>query len=158
MLQLARGEPDAAMRCLERALVERNWAHSEKRGALLADLVIVAAAAGRPDRARAALAELESHPDLWSGTAVEAMVMRARGELALLGESPAEAVRHLREAVNLWRRIGSPVHAAVAQLRLGEALHATDDHAAAALETGAARAALERLGAAAVTQTARHPV
>ena len=158
MLQLARGETDAAMRCLERALAERNWAHIEKRGVLLADLVIVAVAAGRPDRARAALAELESHPDLWSGTAVEAMVMRARGEVDLLGANPAEAVRHLRESVNLWRRIGSPVNAAVTQLRLGELLHATDDHSAAALETTAARAALERLGAAAVAQTGRHPV
>lgn len=145
MLQMAQGRPAEAVRSLERALVDRNWANSERRGLLLADLMIAAAAAGELERSRSALAELQEHPELWSGTSVEAVMLHGRAELALREGRSGEAIDVLRAAVKIWRTTGSAFQAATMQLRLAEALLAAGEASAAELELSAVEAAFEKM-------------
>lgn len=147
LLQVARGRADLSVRALEAALQNRTWALSERRGVLLADLAIAAAAVGDLGRARAALGELENRTDLWSSTAVEPVVLQARAEVALLEGHAAKAAGALREALKRWHSIGSPLHAALTRLRLAEVSIAAGDAATAELELGAAEAVCSRLGA-----------
>ena len=145
MLQMARGRPAEAVRGLERALADRSWANSERRGLLLADLTIAATAAGELERGRSALAELDRHPELWSGTSVEAIVLHGRAELALREGRSADAIGDLRAAIKIWRTIGSKFRAATIQLRLAEVLLASGDASAAELELTAAESAFEKM-------------
>ncbi len=150
MLQLARGHADAAVRVLEHALADPGWANCERRGLLLADLVIVAAAAGELERGRAALDELDRRPELWSGTAVEAVVQRARGEIEYREGQLDRASSALVNAVKLWRDAGSPLNAAAAQLRLAEIWIEAGEPAQAELELSAAQTTFAKLGVAAM--------
>lgn len=145
MLRLASGDPDAALRGLESALLDASWANRERRGLLLANLAIAAALAGCAERARGALAELEENPQLWSATAIEAVVMRARAEVASIEGRIEPACAALRDAANIWRRIGSPLNVAITQQRLGDLLIASGDTSAAELELGSAEAAFRKL-------------
>jgi len=146
MLQMASGEADAAVRGLESSLDDGTWANNERRGTLLASLAIAAVGAGDEERAGAALDELESRPELWSATAIEALVARARAEVAHLGHRTHMACRELRNALAIWRRVGSPINVAITQLRLSDLLLDAGDTHAAELERSSANAALRRLG------------
>jgi len=146
LLWLARGRPDAALRCLEGALEARDWSVRQRRGFLLAHLVVIAIEVGRPDRARSALDELDRAPELWETPAVRAIVAQARGELALAGGEAASAVGHLRQAVHEARESGCPFQTATLRLRLAHALIAAEDREGAELEIGAAESACRELG------------
>jgi hypothetical protein len=82
------------------------------------------------------------------GFAARAALARARLGLAVGDTAGAE--RCLEEAVRLWREVGAPYEAAIARSALADARRANGHAASADLELGAARAALERIGAAAL--------
>lgn len=146
LLLLSRGEPQSALRGLERALSEPDWSSQQRRVVLLAHLVIVATTAGESETAERAMGELEAH-SLELAPALEAFVARARAELAAHGGQWEASVRHLRRAQQLWREQRSPLLGAAARLRLAELLIARGDAEAADLELAAARPLFERCGA-----------
>lgn len=145
-LRLAQGRPGTALRALEGALEVPDWALQQRRGFLLAYLVSAALAAGEPERARRAAAELAANPELWETEAAAAAAARARGELALAGGEPGAAASHFRRAVEGWREVGAPAHMAAARAELAVALEAMGDREGAELERQAAAAALRDLG------------
>lgn len=144
LLQVARGQAAAALRSLERALDDPGWASCQKRGPLLAHLVVVACEAGRLERARQALAELEARPTLCEPPGAAAMAARARGELALAEGHPDEAVGHFRDAVRAWLEVPSPCNVASVRLRLAAALAAEGDPDAAELELSCAETIFDK--------------
>ncbi len=145
LLQLAAGRSEEAILGLERALDDPGWPNRQRRGQLLAHLVVVAVSAGKPDRARTALAELDRRPELSVTPALQAMVAHARAEVAGADRDLASAVRWLRTAIRSWRDVGSPIRVAQLRLRLAEVLRESGDRAGAELELDAAEAAARAL-------------
>jgi len=146
VLQMTRGQPEVALRTLEGALQATGWSVRQRRGFLLGYLAIAAAESGQLDRGREALGELDRSPDLWETPATEAVVSRARGELALASGDATGAVAHLRRAVQGGREAGSPCQTATVRLRLAFALIEVGDREGAELEIGAAEAACRENG------------
>lgn len=146
LLQVARGRADAAVRSLERALADPGWVTRQRRGPLLAHLVVVACAAGDLERAREALEELEARPVLTEPPGAAAATARARGELALAEGHPLDAVRHFRDAMRVWAEVPAPCNVAGLRLRLAAALASEGDPDAAELELSAAESIFEKAG------------
>jgi tetratricopeptide (TPR) repeat protein len=155
LLQMERGETDAALRALERSLEDRTWANGERRGRLLAAYAMVAAEAGATDLGQKALKELDASPNLWTTVSLEALVCCARAEVAYSAGRLREAMSLLRNALKLWRRVPSPLRVANLQVRLAELLIEDGDPGAAQMEVSAAEAAFERAGAAAMVERCR---
>jgi tetratricopeptide (TPR) repeat protein len=153
LLQVARGRVDTAVRGLERALEDQRWSNRQRRGLLLAYLVIVAQAAGQTDRARKALKELDEHPELWSTPSLVATVERARAETALSEGRYADAIGSLRRGAQRWQEIGSPLNVASYRLRLAELLCGEGDYEAAELELSAASSIFRQVGVTARLQS-----
>lgn len=153
LLQVARGNTDAALRSLERALLGENWINRHRRGQLLAHLVIVAAVAGHQEAARTALEELDQHPELWSTPALSALLCQAWGEVALMEGHTEEGIASLREALDAWREIGAPLNVGSLRLRLAEVFIADGDAQAADLELSAAAAVFRKMGASLLLKT-----
>jgi DNA-binding winged helix-turn-helix (wHTH) protein len=148
LLQVRQGNAEAALRALERSVQAPGWANQQRKGLLLAHLVIVAVAAGQLDRARAALAQLDGDPELWSTPALEAAVLRARGEVAYADGECGTALGLMRQALQRWQAMGSALNAASLRLRITELLLADGDRDTAELELSAAETIFERVGAA----------
>lgn len=144
-LQLARGQVDAAYRSLERALQGQDWSSAQRRGLYLANLAMVAAAAGDCARAHEALRTLEQSPELRSTSALTATFAQARGEVAFCEGRHTEAITAFREGLTLWRDIGAPLQVATLRLRLAQCLIADQDIAAAELELCAAESVFRDL-------------
>jgi DNA-binding winged helix-turn-helix (wHTH) protein len=145
LLQFARGEPDAAIRALERALADQNWSIRQRRGLLLAHLATVAAATGRLELARQSLEQLESERNVWNTPALVALYERARAEVAFGEDQLQEAITSLRRAIDIWQDIGSPLNIADTRLRLAEFFIADKDAPAAEMELSAAESAYRKL-------------
>jgi len=141
------GKAPAALRALERSLEVPGWVNQARRGFLLAHIAIVAVAAEQIDRAKLALQELDTHPELSSTPALQASVLRARGELAFAEERPDEAAGLLRQALRLWQEIGSPLNVAGLRVRLAELLADGGDDDTADLELSAAESLFRQVGA-----------
>ncbi len=146
-LQVARGQPDAAVRALEATLTERSWIPREGRGALLAHLAMAATAAHRLERADEALTELDAHPELRSTPALTALYHGARATVLGARGHANDSIAARRVAVRLWQEVGSPLHGARARLDLGRELLATGAHAEAQTEIALAATAFEKAGA-----------
>jgi ATP/maltotriose-dependent transcriptional regulator MalT len=146
LLQVRQGKAEQALRTLELSLESHSWATMQRRTMLLANLVVVAVAAGETERARIALAELDADPALWNSPAMEAMVTRARAELAFSEGRVTEALGALRRAVELWQEVGSPLAVGSLRIRLAELLRAAGDPETADLEVVAAERAFREVG------------
>lgn len=142
-----RGQSSAALRGLQRAAEATHWVAGERRGNYLAHMAMIAALSGELDCAREALAQLDDHPDAWSVGAVNAMVSRARGELALACGDNDEAQRLFRCAVDALRQMDSHLEAAIVRLRLASSMARAGDQEEAEIELMGARKAFERAGA-----------
>lgn len=144
-LRLARGEPQAAARLLERRLaaVGRD---SLLAAPLLARLVEARIAERSIDDARAAAAQIERIAETAGRDRVVAMASLARGRIAAVTEG-REAEPLLREAVNGYAALGFRLDAARARLELACVLIATGQSDAADV-AGRAFSELESLGAA----------
>jgi tetratricopeptide (TPR) repeat protein len=133
-LQLLTGRPAAALRGLERALEEGDWALRERRGQLLCLVVLAAVAAGDVERARQALRTLATDPQMVATEALKALHCGAEAEVAMAARDFVPAARKLRQAVRHWREVGSPAGEAETRLRLAECLLEDGDGAGCELE------------------------
>jgi len=147
MLQAERGDAQSAIRALLRSLGDSGWSVQQRRGLVLAHLVIIAARAGDRTRARQAMEELESNPDLWSSDYHGAAVARARAELAALEGDLDEAVTVMLGAIRKWRAARASLNLANCRFRLAELLAQQGDAPGAILEVDAARSCFEAMGA-----------
>ncbi|RYZ05627.1 MAG: hypothetical protein EOO73_19240 [Myxococcales bacterium] len=147
LLLAARGDAEGAIKQLERALAQPTWTDGQRRGSMLAVLARVCALHGRPERARAALAELDSLPELLTGQSSVAERARARAELAWAVGDLTAAESAFRESLELWLQIQAALHAADVRLRLGELLLQVGDPTSAELELSAAATDFERVRA-----------
>ena len=147
LLLAARGEPEAAIKQLERALSQPSWTDGQRRGSILAVLARIAATSGHIERARAALKELANLPELTASRANAAELSRAEGELLWAESQHSEAEASLRASVAHWLEMSAPLHAADVRLRLSELLLQTGDTTAAELELSSAERAFEHAGA-----------
>lgn len=147
MLQAERGNREAAIRALLRSLEDSNWALQQRRGLLLAVLVIIAAQNGQLDRAREAMEELHRRPELWASDFHGGAVSCARAELAALEGRTGEAVTAMREAIRSWQAARAGLRQANCRFRLAQLLADEGDAAGARLELDAAEAAFHALQA-----------
>jgi ATP/maltotriose-dependent transcriptional regulator MalT len=147
LLLAERGDPEGAIKQLERALSQPTWSDGQRRGLILAVLSRIAAMCGLLERAAAAIQELDAAPERTASRVSRAELSHARGELAWAEQDLPGAERHLRDGVAHWLEVGAPVHAARLRLRLSELLLETGDPTAAELELGAAEAAFAHVQA-----------
>jgi DNA-binding winged helix-turn-helix (wHTH) protein len=147
LLQAERGDHNGAIRGLLHALNDHNWALRQRRGLLLAVMVIIAARSGDRDRAADAMAEIDRHPQLWASEYNTGAIASARAELAILDRHFGAAVAAMREAIRGWHAARAGLNVAMCRLRLAELLGQEGDTAAALLELDAAQASFDALNA-----------
>lgn len=148
LVMVARGQAPAALRALDRSLAAPSWANRQRRGLLLANMVTVALAAGEPERAAQAMAELDALIADSPPSALVAEGHQARAALRAHDGDLDAAIAELREAIRRWHQVGAPLRAARSRLRLAELFVASGDAEAAELELSAARQQLASLNAA----------
>jgi class 3 adenylate cyclase len=145
LLRLAEGNVEAAGALIRRSLEEtREPLHRVQR---LPAQVDIALAAGDPERAETAVAELDEIAGRYGSTAIQATAACARARLQLDRGDAAGAGENARRGWELWREIDAPYEAALARVSLGLSYRAGGDEDSGVLELQAARSALERLGA-----------
>jgi class 3 adenylate cyclase len=147
LLRLDEGDVAGARTAIHRALAEVEGLVQESRGLLLPAAVTIELAAGDPDAAGEALAELEVRAGASGTPAFAAAVSGARGEIALAEGRADEAVPDLRRAFRGWSDVDAPFEAAQARVLLAQAYRVSGADADATLELEGARAAFERIGA-----------
>jgi DNA-binding winged helix-turn-helix (wHTH) protein/ATP/maltotriose-dependent transcriptional regulator MalT len=147
LLLAERGDPEGALKSLERALAQPTWSDGQRRGVTLAVLARIAACDGRLERAATAIQELEAAPERRESGVSAAELAHARGELAWAQKDLPRAEQYLRASVAYWLEVGAPVHAARVRLRLSALLLEAGDPTAAELELGAAEAAFAHVQA-----------
>ena len=141
---LDEGKPDAALASITDALNQMVGVHQEDRGSVLPAVVTITLAAGRVDRARDALTELESWGKALHTTAALASVAEARGQVQLANGDAEAAITSLREACRLWCEVDAPFEAARARLVIAGALRVSGHESNATAELEAAHSGFER--------------
>jgi ATP/maltotriose-dependent transcriptional regulator MalT len=147
LLELDRGDREAAAAAIRRALQERG--NPLERPALLAAAVDILWAANDRTGARAAADELSmiaavsSQPEM-----LQALARHASGALLVREGDPAGALSELRAAAGTWRALRLPYEGARTAVMVGLACAALGDRTAADLELDNARDAFTELGAA----------
>ncbi|HEY0944562.1 MAG TPA: hypothetical protein VGD81_04815, partial [Opitutaceae bacterium] len=147
LLEYAEGRPALAERLLKRALEDKAWMNGARRGTLLAYYAIVASALGDTDAARAALEEVEAHPDLVSSSALRALLLRAQGEFADAEHEHEKAIALFRAAIRAWEQIDARLPAAQVRCRLADVLAAESDLEGAGRELATAAKLFHEAGA-----------
>jgi DNA-binding CsgD family transcriptional regulator/tetratricopeptide (TPR) repeat protein len=145
LLRLAQGNGEAAVAAIRRLV--RETSDPSRRAGLLPAEVEIMLGVGDVPAARDACAQLARLAAQWDSTMVGATAAHARGAVALAEGRAGPALVALREATQAWRELDAPYQAARAQVLVGMACRALGDDDAAALELGAARETLARLGA-----------
>ena len=145
LLRFAQGQVHAADATIRRALGETGDPMSRAR--LLSASVEIALAAGDTAAARAAADELRVIAAELGSPFLRAHAARATGAVLLAEHDSTAALIQLRGAFNDYHALGVPYEAAQTRLLIAAACEALSDHDAAQLETSAARAVLESLGA-----------
>ncbi len=143
LMRLGQGRVDEAVTAFRRLHAEPGRID---RADVLAGYVEAMLSVGDLDAAREAARELaegaEALPAVHRARAAE-----ARGAVLLAEHEPAEAIARLRQALDLWTRLGMPYDAARVRVRIGDACRLLGDESAACLEHDAARETFVRLGA-----------
>jgi ATP/maltotriose-dependent transcriptional regulator MalT len=148
-LSLDRGDAAAAADEAERALRRVPPGSAVDRGPALELVVRARLAAGEPDAAQAAAAELRGIADRVGTDAAAAAAALAGGLVAGAAGRWDEARTAFEDGVDHYARAGGRWEAAMARRELARALRALGRHEAAEREARTADAALRRLGAAA---------
>jgi class 3 adenylate cyclase len=148
LLLLAERKTDAAEASIRRALEEEPSARLP-RSRLLPAFIEIALANGHTEAAQAALEELESIAATFDAPSLRAATDGARGALLLAADDAGGAARALRHAVKTWQQVDAPYEGARARTLLAQAISQRGDAEGARMELQAARAAFEKLGAAA---------
>lgn len=145
LLRLAQGKHDAAANALRRVVA----ATSERlqRTRYLPAHIEVMIAVHALDEARAASAELQETATLYGGEVLDAMAKHARASLMLAEGHAPGAVEPLRDALQVWQRIGAPYIAARIHVLLAQAYESLGDEEGAHRECNFARESFEQLGA-----------
>jgi tetratricopeptide (TPR) repeat protein len=146
MLLLERGQAGSALASLERSLVGNGWWTLQRRGILLAHLALVAAWADSAERVKAFVDELNEQSERWPMPSIRALTNEAIAVLAIRGDRPQDAVRHLHLARQLWTSIEARYQAARLRIRIAGLLLELRDGPGAATELRIACAAAGRLG------------
>jgi DNA-binding CsgD family transcriptional regulator len=146
LLRLAQGDPAAAVAAIRRVL--RETTEPARRADLLPGCAEIMLAAGEPDAAREACAELERIAAERPSDMLAAMVAHTRGAVELEAGDPGGALPLLRRALAGWNELAAPFEAARVRLLIAQACRALGDEDSAAFDRGAAREALAALGAA----------
>lgn len=147
MLLVQRGDPAAAYAGLERSLVGHGWWALQRQGVLLAHLALVAAHAGRREKAEALIADLTGQPERWPMASIRALVNEASALLARQRGDTGEALRHLQLARQLWTSIESRLHAARLRLEIASLQVEIGNRSGAETELRVARTVSEELAA-----------
>jgi tetratricopeptide (TPR) repeat protein len=145
MLLLERGEPDAAYASLERSLIGQGWWTLQRQGMLLAHLALVAAHAGRFERAQALIDDLAGQDERWPMASIRALTNEASASLVRQRGDSNEALRRLHLARQLWTSIDSRLNAARLRLQIAALQLDLGDRSGAATEIRAALAAANEL-------------
>jgi DNA-binding CsgD family transcriptional regulator/tetratricopeptide (TPR) repeat protein len=145
LLELARGDVDAAATSIQRALHEAR--SPQQRPALLFAAVDILRATGDLPGARSAADELAGIAAGSSSEVLDALSAQSKGTV-LTGEGdPATALPELRAAAMAWQSLQMPYEAARTAVLFGLACSALGDRTTAALEFGNARETFTELGA-----------
>jgi tetratricopeptide (TPR) repeat protein len=147
LLRFAEGDAAAAERLLAHAIASEMWSCRVQRGRALLQYIIVAALAGHREKAHRALQALEARPELVSTSAMQALLARARAEVAVLHGETGDAIGLLRTSVHEFHVMNAPLAAAQSRCRLAAVLAAAGDRESAAMELVAAVSAFEHAGA-----------
>jgi DNA-binding NarL/FixJ family response regulator len=145
LLELARGDADAAATTIRHALEEVESAY--ERPALLAATVDILRATGDLAGVRSAAAELAEIAADSTSVVLGAMAAQATGAALLAEGAPSEALTHLRAAAATWHSLNMPYERAQATLLVGQSRAALDDLISATLEFRTAHAVFSELGA-----------
>jgi DNA-binding winged helix-turn-helix (wHTH) protein len=156
LLLLDLGQPEAAYASLERSLIGQSWWTLQRQGMLLAHLAIVAAHAGRYERAAALIDDLAGQESRWPMPSIRALtneamavvVQKQRGDLN-------EALRHLHLARQLWTSIDSRLNATRLRLAIATLQLDVGDANGAATELRAISAVIDKLGSDKLMQQTR---
>jgi tetratricopeptide (TPR) repeat protein len=146
MLLLERGEVEAAYASLERSLIGTSWWTLQRQGMLLAHLALVAAHAGRQEKAQALIDDLAGQGDRWPMPSIHALTNEAAALIFLARGDKDEALRRLHLARQLWTSVDSRINAARLRLRIAELQLELDDRRGALAEIRAAGVVAEELG------------
>jgi DNA-binding winged helix-turn-helix (wHTH) protein len=146
MLLLEKGEAEAACAGLERSLIGQSWWTLQRQGVLLAHLALAAAHAGRQERAVALIDDLAGHSERWPMPSIRAVTNEAAAMLAVARGEPADALRRLHLARQLWTSIDSRFHATRLRLQIADLQVEAADARGAMTELRAARASADELG------------
>ena len=111
LLLLERGDAEAAFASLERSLIGQSWWTLQRQGILLAHLALVAAHTGRHERAQDLINQLADQGERWPMPSIRALTNEAAAVLAKRSGAPAEALRRLHLARQLWTSIELRLHA-----------------------------------------------
>lgn len=146
MLLLERGEEEAAYVSLERSLIGTSWWTLQRQGMLLAHLAVVAAHAGKWEKAQALIDDLAGQAERWPMPSIRALTNEASALIFLERGDSSEALRRLHLARQLWTSVDSRINAA--RLRIQIALLQLDsgDRSGARTEMRAADTVAEELG------------
>jgi DNA-binding CsgD family transcriptional regulator len=148
LLRLSQGKVDAAVGALRGAL-SAELGDPFRRSRLLAAQIEVAIANGDLEAATEADRELVALAGRFGAASVAATADTGSGALLLAQDDAPGALDRLRRAFATWHDLRLPYEAARARALAGRALIAIGDEGAGREELRAARAAFERLGAAA---------
>jgi tetratricopeptide (TPR) repeat protein len=145
LLQVARGEVDAAVASVRRALAESG--DPVGRPALLSAAVEVLLAAGDVEAAHGVAEELATVAAGSPSPVLEAMAAHAASAVLLDRGEPRDALAGLRHAASIWRSLQMPYDGARTAVLVARACAGLGDRAGAALELDNAADAFDRLGA-----------
>ncbi|MET0414103.1 MAG: winged helix-turn-helix domain-containing protein [Polyangiaceae bacterium] len=147
LVRFHEGDAAGALRQLAQCIDDQGFSCRSKRGSALIHVALVATAAGELERAQAALDTLSEDALLASTPALEALVARARGELAAAEGDPAAAVRHFRNALRLCHALSAPVESGEVRSALARVLLAQGEIEAAEIELRTAMRLFQQAGA-----------
>ena len=145
LLLLERGEPEAAYVSLERSLIGQSWWTLQRQGMLLAHLALVAAHAGRYEKAQSLINDLVDQEQRWPMPSIRALTNEASALIARERGEPGEALRRLYLARQLWTSIDSRLNAARLRLEIATSQLDMGDESGAVSEIRAASATAEEL-------------
>ncbi|MGC4074213.1 MAG: hypothetical protein QM760_17220, partial [Nibricoccus sp.] len=152
LIEESRGDAAAAIKLLQRALKYPTWADGQRRGILLAQLVRIAARAGKAAVAKSTLKELAKLREHLAPAGCQAAFQQARAEVALLEGNVEGTLEALRAALTVWQEVGSRINVAHTRLRLAEVLRNLGDTRDAELELASAEKAFARMNAVAMVK------
>lgn len=155
LLQIERGETEAAYLGLERCLQAHNWPTLQRKGLLLATLAKISALTGRRERAEEIIAELTTQPQRWPMPSIRALTAEAKAALLAGAGRIDEAVAELQAACDLWGEAGAIINCADTRLCLVALLNRMGDHAGARIEVQTVEMIAQRTGSARLSRKCR---